>query len=86
MPSGLIVGGSDRGVINMYDAHKLIKGRERYIYYIVLQSDRQIDRQTGIQAEKDRQTNTDRQTNRQTDNHNLINGREFWELLRAKKY
>ena len=28
MPNGLLVGGSDRGVISMYDVHKLIKGEK----------------------------------------------------------
>lgn len=32
MPSGLIVGGSDRGVISMYDADKLIKGEKSLVF------------------------------------------------------
>jgi len=32
MPNGLIVGGSDRGVISMYDANKLIKGENSKVF------------------------------------------------------
>ena len=31
-PSGIIVGGSDRGVINMYDAAKLVKGETSLVF------------------------------------------------------
>ena len=33
MPSGLIVGGADRGIISMYDAAKLIKGEDNALVY-----------------------------------------------------
>ncbi len=32
MPSGLIVGGADRGVVSMYDANKIIKGENALIF------------------------------------------------------
>jgi hypothetical protein len=32
MPSGLIVGGADRGVVSMYDAKKIIKGENALIF------------------------------------------------------
>jgi hypothetical protein len=32
MPSGLIVGGADRGVVSMYDAKKIINGENALIF------------------------------------------------------
>ena len=33
MPSGLLVGGADRGIISMYDAAKLIKGEDNALVF-----------------------------------------------------
>ena len=55
MPSGLIVGGSDRGVINMYDAHKLIKGENslgNILFYLSV-FDGRTDGLTGMGGGKD---------------------------------